>query len=66
MQRIYGSWDLEKKLYLLNLIFVSILGLVLMVNFILLVTFTCFISAPEGIHEIYSAINKGRIKTVFK
>lgn len=52
-----------RRNYLLYLIFVSI---VLMVDFILLVTFTCFILTPEGMHEIYSAKNRGRIKTVFK
>lgn len=55
-----------RRNYLLKLTFVSILGLVLMVDFILLVTFTCFILTPEDMHEIYSVINKGRIKTVLK
>lgn len=67
VQRIYGVEDLEKKLHLLNLSFLSIKGYFLSVmGFIILVTSTCFISAPVGLDEIYSTIKKGRIKTTFK
>lgn len=45
-----------RRNYLLNLTLVSILGVVVFF----------FFFTSEGIHEIYSAINKERIKTVLK
>lgn len=47
-------------LCLLNVIFFPGEG------YILLITSTCFISTPGELHEIYSTINKGRLKTAFK